>query len=87
MEVNINRHRGAVAHSPLPHHQDMRVRIRRFSSVELMHIRQPWHPERVEVSNRKCVLQFARDLLRVLTSHSDALASSEDAHDADIALS
>jgi len=65
----------------------MRVRIRRFSSVELMHIRQPWHPERVEVSHRKCVLQFARDLLRVLTSHSDALASSEDAHDADIALS
>ena len=31
--------------------------------------------------------EFARDLLRVLTSHSDALASSEDAHDADIALS
>jgi hypothetical protein len=31
--------------------------------------------------------EFARDLLRVLTSHSDALASSEDAHEADIALS
>ena len=31
--------------------------------------------------------EFARDLLRVLTSHSDALASSEDAHDADIAIS
>ena len=30
--------------------------------------------------------EFARELLRVLTSHSDALASSEDAHDADIAL-
>src|ERR1700736_1146537 len=26
---------GRVAPSPLPHHQDMRVRIRRFSSVEL----------------------------------------------------
>jgi hypothetical protein len=31
--------------------------------------------------------EFARDLLRVLTAHSDVLASSEDAHEADIALS
>lgn len=31
--------------------------------------------------------EFARDLLRVLTSHSDALASSEDAPDTDMALS
>ena len=31
--------------------------------------------------------EFARDLLRVLTSHSDELASAEDARDADIALS
>jgi D-serine deaminase-like pyridoxal phosphate-dependent protein len=31
--------------------------------------------------------EFARDLLRVLTSHSDELASSEDAPDADISLS
>ena len=31
--------------------------------------------------------EFARDLLRVLVSHSDALASSEDVHEADIALS
>ena len=31
--------------------------------------------------------EFARDLLRVLTSHSDALAPSDDAHDADQTLS
>jgi len=31
--------------------------------------------------------EFARDLLRVLTSHSEALASSEDAPDTDIAFS
>ncbi len=31
--------------------------------------------------------EFARDLLRVLTSHSDELAPSEDAHDADLTLS
>ncbi len=31
--------------------------------------------------------EFARDLLRVLTSHSDALASVEDAPDTDIVLS
>jgi hypothetical protein len=24
---------GVVAHSPLPHHQDMRVRIRRFGGL------------------------------------------------------
>jgi hypothetical protein len=35
----------------------MRVRIRRFSSVQLKHIEQPWKPERVEVSDRKGVLQ------------------------------
>jgi hypothetical protein len=42
---------GRVAPSPLPHHQDMRVRIRRFSSVKLKHRKQPWNPERVEVDN------------------------------------
>jgi hypothetical protein len=31
--------------------------------------------------------EFARDLLRVLTAHSDELASSEDAPDTDIVLS
>ena len=31
--------------------------------------------------------EFARDLLRVLTSHSDELAPSEDAPDADLTLS
>ena len=31
--------------------------------------------------------EFARDLLRVFTSHSDELAPVEDAHDADIPLS
>jgi len=31
--------------------------------------------------------EFARDLLRVLTSHSDELAPSEDTHDADLTLS
>jgi hypothetical protein len=31
--------------------------------------------------------EFARDLLRVLTSHSDALASSEDCPDPDNSLS
>ena len=31
--------------------------------------------------------EFARDLLRVLTSHSDALASSEDRPDPDVSLS
>jgi hypothetical protein len=35
----------------------MRVRIRRFSSVELKHVQQPWKTERIEVSNRKCGLQ------------------------------
>jgi D-serine deaminase-like pyridoxal phosphate-dependent protein len=31
--------------------------------------------------------EFARDLLRVLTSHSDALASAEDCPDRDVSLS
>jgi hypothetical protein len=31
--------------------------------------------------------EFARELLRVFTSHSDELAPVEDAHDADIPLS
>jgi hypothetical protein len=50
VEIGIG---GVVAHSPLPHHLDMRVRIRRFSSVELRRIQQPWNAERVEVSKRK----------------------------------
>ena len=35
----------------------MRVRIRRFSAVELKHVHQPWETEGVEVSNGKGGLQ------------------------------
>jgi len=35
----------------------MRVRIRRFSSVELEYVQQPWKSARIEVSKRKCALQ------------------------------
>jgi hypothetical protein len=38
--------------------------------------------------DEECAFEdFARDLHRVLTSHSDALAPSEDVDDADIVLS
>src|SRR5579863_9455838 len=52
-----NRHRGSghpLSPATPPY---MRVRIRRFSSVELGHVQQPWKTERIEVSNRKCRLQ------------------------------
>src|SRR5439155_22364950 len=35
----------------------MRVRIRRFSSVELESVQQPRKTARIEVSNRKCGMQ------------------------------
>jgi hypothetical protein len=47
---------GRVAPPPLPPPY-MRVRIGRFSSVELEHVQQPGKTERVEVSHRKCRLQ------------------------------
>jgi hypothetical protein len=43
---------GVVTHSPLPPPY-LRVRIRRFSSVELDDIEQPGKAERVEGSNGK----------------------------------
>src|SRR6266436_1502989 len=52
-----NRHRGSgrpLSPATPPY---MRVRIRRFSLVELEHVQQPWKAERIEVSNRKCRLQ------------------------------
>jgi len=52
-----NRHRGSghpLSPAPPPY---MRVRIRRFSSVELERIQQPRKTARIEVSNRKCGLQ------------------------------
>src|SRR5258708_12341881 len=52
-----NRHRGSgrpLSPATPPY---MRVRIRRFSSVELEHVQQPRKTERIEVSNRKCGLQ------------------------------
>jgi hypothetical protein len=39
----------------------MRVRIRRFSSVKLKCFKQSWNTERVEVGNRKGVLQSRTD--------------------------
>jgi hypothetical protein len=53
----FNRHRGSghpLSPATPPY---MRVRIRRFSSVELGHVQQPRKTERVEVCNRKCRLQ------------------------------
>jgi len=32
---SVSQLKGALHHSPLPHHLDMRVRIRRFSGVTL----------------------------------------------------
>src|SRR5713101_5029077 len=52
-----NRHRGSGRPLAPATPPDMRVRIRRFSSVELEHIQQPRKTERIEVSNRKCGLQ------------------------------
>src|SRR6266699_7222865 len=52
-----NRHRGESHLSAPATPPDMRVRIRRFSSVELEHIEQPRKTERIEVSNRKGGLQ------------------------------
>jgi len=52
-----NRHRGSgrpLSPATPPY---MRVRIRRFSSVELEYVPQPRETERIEVSNRKCGLQ------------------------------
>ncbi len=47
-----NRHRGESHLSSPATPPYMRVRIRRFSSVELAH-GQPWQTERVKVSNGK----------------------------------
>src|SRR5216684_5439782 len=52
-----NRHRGGGRPLSPATPPDMRVRIRRFSSVELEHGQQAWKTERIEVSNRKCGLQ------------------------------
>src|SRR5271169_5607118 len=55
--VSLNRHRGSghpLSPATPPY---MRVRIRRFSSVELKQIQQSRKTERIEVSNRKCGLQ------------------------------
>src|SRR6266852_5921591 len=52
-----NRHRGSghpLSPATPPY---MRVRIRRFSSVELGHVQQPWKTERIEVSKREGGLQ------------------------------
>jgi hypothetical protein len=52
-----NRHRGSgrpLSPATPPY---VRVRIRRFSSVELEYVQQPRKTERIEVSNRKCGLQ------------------------------
>src|ERR1035437_4195806 len=52
-----NRHRGSgrpLSPATPPY---MRVRIRRFSSVELEYVQQPRKTDRIEVSNRKCGLQ------------------------------
>src|SRR6266496_3006305 len=55
--VRRNRHRGESHLSSPATPPYMRVRIRRFSSVELGRIQQPRKTERIEVSNRKCRLQ------------------------------
>jgi len=47
---------GVVAHSPLPHHLDMRVRIRRFRGLRRA-IEQARKSERVEVGDGKRVRQ------------------------------
>src|SRR6266568_2746441 len=54
---SANRHRGSGHPLSPATPPDLRVRIRRFSSVELEHIEQPRKTERIEVSNRKGGLQ------------------------------
>ena len=48
-----NRHRGSGHPLSPATPPDMRVRIRRFSSVELEYVQQPRKTEHIEVSNRK----------------------------------
>ncbi len=57
MATAVNRHRGESHLSSPATPPYMRVRIRRFSSVELEYVQQPRKTARIEVSNRKCGLQ------------------------------